>query len=153
MNISIQEAIEILKNDSENLIRVMGYYGTDVIKNQCKCPFHSDKHPSMAIKGNRYKCFTKSCNAGGDLIDFIRQKEGIDILGAIKKAIEILGLNYTIEKDKLDNLREYIEVNFKTWYKDDNYKFEDVYFYKNKDNNPVLARIKFKNKINQRDML
>ena len=145
MQVSVLEINEILKSNSDYLIRVCEYYGINLDKhNKGICPFHNDHEPSLSIKGNRYKCFV--CGEGGDLIDLIRYKEGIDYLGAIKKAIEILNLDYTIEKDKLDKLRDYIFEKMPVWFKDDNYKLEDVYFYKDKDNMPVLARIKYKDK-------
>ena len=145
MQVSVLEINEILKSNSDYLIRVCEYYGINLDKhNKGICPFHNDHEPSLSIKGNRYKCFV--CGEGGDLIDLIRYKEGIDYLGAIKKAIEILRLDYTIEKDKLDKLRDYIFEKMPVWFKDDNYKLEDVYFYKDKDNIPVLARIKYKDK-------
>lgn len=145
MQISISEAIEILKSDSENLKKIMEYYGVNILKNKSKCPFHNDKHPSLSIKGGKYKCFTSTCGESGDLIDFIRHKEGLTVLDSVKKAIEILGLNYTIEKTKLDKLKEWIEKNNATWYADESFKLEDVYFYHDKDDLPVLARIKYKN--------
>lgn len=144
MQISALEANEILKCNSDNLIRVCEYYGINIKKGKGICPFHSDHEPSLSLKGNRYKCFV--CGAGGDLIDMIKYKEGINYLEAIKKALEILGLDYTIERDKLDKLREYIFEKNPVWFKDSNYKIEDVYFYRNKDNVPVLARIKYKDK-------
>ena len=145
MQVSVLEINEILKSNSDYLIRVCEYYGINLDKhNKGICPFHNDHEPSLSIKGNRYKCFV--CGEGGDLIDLIRYKEGIDYLGAIKKAIEILNLDYTIQRDKLDKLREYIFEKMPVWFKDDNYKLEDVYFYKDKDNIPVLARIKYKDK-------
>ncbi|MGL4560870.1 MAG: CHC2 zinc finger domain-containing protein, partial [Brevinema sp.] len=144
MQISLLEAIDIIKSDSENIKKVLQYYGVETSKGNVLCPFHSDKHPSMGLKGGRYKCFT--CKASGDSIDFIRFKEGTDVLGATKKALEILGLDYTIEKNKLDKLREYIENNNKTWYADKSYLFEDVHFYLDSEGVPKLVRIKFKNK-------
>ena len=144
MQISLLDAIDIVKMDSENIKRVLNYYGINTGKGNISCPFHNDKHPSMGVKGGRYKCFT--CKASGDLIDFIKFKDGLNTLEATKKALDILNLDYSIEKDKLDNLKEYIENNFKEWYADNDFKLEEVYFYKDKDAIPVLARIKYKNK-------
>lgn len=143
---NLLEAIEVLKGDSENLIRVMEYYGVNVKNNQCKCPFHSDKNPSMGLKGGHYKCFTATCGASGDLIDFIRNKEGVSVLEAAKSAIDILGLPITIEKDKLDKLKEYIEKDKSVHFSDDSFKLDGIYFYRDKDNEPILVRIKYKNK-------
>ncbi len=144
MQISVLEVNEILKSNSDYLVRVCEYYGIYLNKGKGICPFHNDHEPSLSIKGNKYKCFV--CKEGGDLIDLIRHKEGIDYIGSLKKALEILNLDYTIEKDKLDKLRDYIFEKMPVWYKDNSYKLEDVYFYKDKDNIPVLARIKYKNK-------
>lgn len=146
MQVSVLEAIEILKSDSENFIRILNYYGIDVKNNQCICPFHNDKVASMGIKNNRYKCFA-NCGASGDLIDFIQNMDNMTLIEAINKAKDILGIDLTIEKTKLDNLKEYIEKNFNEWYKDKDFKLDGIYFYKNKDNEPVLVRIKYKNKI------
>lgn len=143
---NINEAIEVLKSDSENLKKIMEHYGVQVVNNQCLCSFHNDKHPSMGIKGGKYKCFTSTCSASGDLIDFIRAKEGLELIDAIKKAVDILGLNISIEKDKLDNLREYIEKNKAIHFSDDSFKLDGIYFYKDKNEEPLLARIKYKNK-------
>ncbi|MGL5381160.1 CHC2 zinc finger domain-containing protein, partial [Clostridium sp.] len=144
MQISLLEAIDIIKSDSENIKKVLQYYGVETSKGNVLCPFHSDKHPSMGLKGGRYKCFT--CKASGDSIDFIRYKEGYDVLEATKKALEILGLSYSIEKTKLDKLKEYIERDNSHWYKDKSYVLEDMHFYLDVEGVPKLVRIKFKNK-------
>ncbi len=35
------------------------------------CPFHDDKHPSMQLKNERFRCY--ACGAHGDAIDFTAQ--------------------------------------------------------------------------------
>ena len=76
--------------DLETIINY--YYPNQLIKNKMKCPFHNDKTPSLQIvdKGNGafYKCF--GCQAGGDIIDFIKRVENIDFIDAVKKAYYIL---------------------------------------------------------------
>jgi DNA primase len=49
------------------------------------CPFHKEKAPSFTVnpKTNLYHCF--GCNAGGDVIGFICQKEGIGFKEAMEK--------------------------------------------------------------------
>jgi len=49
------------------------------------CPFHQEKTPSFTVnpKTNLYHCF--GCNAGGDVIGFICQKEGIGFKEAMEK--------------------------------------------------------------------
>lgn len=141
----LKEAIQELKTNNDNLKRVIEYYGVKFKNNKALCPFHDDKKESFSIKDNKYKCFTLSCNANGDIIDFIKSKEGLTTLEATKKAYDILGLKCNLKPSKLDNLKEYIEKNNKTHYRDNDYKLEDIYIYENEENIPVLVRIKFKN--------
>jgi DNA primase len=48
------------------------------------CPFHQEKTPSFSVSPDRgtYHCF--GCNAGGDSIQFVRETEGLDFVGAIE---------------------------------------------------------------------
>ena len=84
----LKEAIKELKNNNNYLKRVIEYYGVEFKGNQALCPFHNEKNKSFSIKDNKYRCFTLSCNANGDIIDFIRHKEGLTTLEATKKAFE-----------------------------------------------------------------
>ena len=143
----LKEAIKELKNNNNYLKRVIESYGVEFKGNQALCPFHNEKNKSFSIKDNKYRCFTLSCNAKGDIIDFIRHKEGLTTLEATKKAYDILGLKCDLKPSKLDRLKEYIEKNNRHYCKDKDYKFEDTYIYENEQNIPVLARIKFKNPI------
>ena len=140
----LKKAIKELKNNNNYLKRVIEYYGVEFKGNQALCPFHNEKNESFSIKDNRYKCFTSSCNANGDIIDFIKHKEGLTTLDATKRAYNILGLECNLKPSKLDNLKEYIEKNHKHHYQNKDCKFEDTYIYENEQNIPVLARIKFK---------
>ena len=55
MQVSVLEINEILKSNSDYLIRVCEYYGINLDKhNKGICPFHNDHEPSLSIKGNRY---------------------------------------------------------------------------------------------------
>lgn len=146
MNVTLEEAVKVLKGDCSYLERVFEYYGVRFEHGKAKCIFHSDKTPSLGIKNGQYKCFSIECGANGDLLNLIQYKENVGFAEAVKKALEILNLPYTIQRDKLDNLREYIEKNFKEHYKYKEFKFDDVYFYKDMNNIPVLARIKYKDK-------
>ena len=147
----IKEAIQGIKTISD-LKQVIQYYGINLEEKGKEikgcCPFHSEKTPSFHItdKGNGayYHCF--GCKAHGDIINFIQAKEGSTTLEAVKKAYDILGLKCDLEPSKLDKLKDYIEKNFKDYYKDKNYKYDDTHIYDDENNIPVLARIKYKNK-------
>lgn len=94
---------EILNQSS--IQTVLNYYGLNVVKNKCICPFHADTHPSMSIHPNKgiVKCF--ACGAGGNAISFIQKYENeinhnpIDTREAMQKAIDIQGLNIVIPQN------------------------------------------------------
>ncbi len=48
------------------------------------CPFHEEKTPSFSVSPSKqlYHCF--GCGAGGDLIDFVKNIEGVDFVSAAK---------------------------------------------------------------------
>lgn len=48
------------------------------------CPIHNERTPSFFVYPDtqRFKCF--GCNAGGDVIDFIKEVEGQDFTGALR---------------------------------------------------------------------
>ena len=73
----LKEVIKELKTNNDYLKRVIEYYGVEFKDNKALCPFHSEKNKSFSIKDNKYRCFTLSCNANGDIIDFIQAKEGL----------------------------------------------------------------------------
>lgn len=147
-SVNIKEAIEAVVNDVQKLEVIMDHYGViEKEGNKRLCPFHSDHYPSMAIdkKKAKFKCFTHDCKAYGDAIDFVQRIENMDKIEAVKKAIDILGLGLTIEKDELDELDEKLRYNNKAWYHDNSYLLEDIYYYKDINNEPLLAKLKFRN--------
>ena len=97
---------------SSNIQTILEYYGINISKNKCLCPFHNDTHPSMSIHPSRgiAKCF--SCGAGGNAISFIQKYENeinnnpISFKDAMKKAIDIQGLNITIPSSNYTPLTE-----------------------------------------------
>ena len=46
-----------------------------------RCPFHEERTPSFSVNpvGKLYHCF--GCGAGGDVITFVRETEGLDFVG------------------------------------------------------------------------
>ncbi|MFV0258713.1 MAG: DNA primase [Acidimicrobiales bacterium] len=48
------------------------------------CPFHDERTGSFSVDGERgfYHCF--GCGVGGDIIDFVREKELLDFVGAVE---------------------------------------------------------------------
>src|SRR5215468_12430596 len=56
------------------------------------CPFHQEKSPSFTVHvvHQFYKCF--SCGAGGDVVKFVMEKEGISFYEALKSLAERYGI-------------------------------------------------------------
>jgi DNA primase len=83
-----KEEIEGIKK-SHDLKVVIESYGVTLKKKGANyvglCPFHKEKTPSFTVnpKTNLYHCF--GCNAGGDVIGFICQKDGISFREAVDK--------------------------------------------------------------------
>jgi DNA primase len=71
------------------------------------CPFHQEKTASFTVHvvHQFYKCF--SCGAGGDVIKFVMEKEGVSFYEALKSLAERYGIpmpkrsNYADEDAKL----------------------------------------------------
>ncbi len=57
------------------------------------CPFHDERTPSFSVsaRDNLYYCF--GCEAGGDVIKFVQEKEGL----GFPEAVEVLAERYGIE--------------------------------------------------------
>jgi DNA primase len=58
-----------------------------------RCPFHEEKTPSFSVNAadKLYYCF--GCGAGGDVIKFVRETEGLDFA----EAIEWLGERFNVQ--------------------------------------------------------
>lgn len=58
-----------------------------------RCPFHDEKTPSFWVNPGKgvYHCF--GCKASGDIIDFVRNKQGLDFA----EAVEFLADRYRVE--------------------------------------------------------
>jgi DNA primase len=66
-----------------------------------RCPFHDERTPSFSVSPERktYHCF--GCKAGGDVIRFVQETEGLDFVGAV----EALAARYRIELEYEEGAR------------------------------------------------
>src|SRR5687767_11474720 len=70
-----------LRAEADFLV-VLAHYGIEVhgtgVQRQALCPFHADRKPSLKINLGRkiFHCF--GCEASGNIIEFVRLKEGLD---------------------------------------------------------------------------
>jgi DNA primase len=118
--------VEQLKS-SVDIVAVVGEYvrlkksGTQ--RYMGLCPFHSEKTPSFTVHvvHQFYKCF--SCGAGGDVVKFVMEKEGIGFYEALKLLADRYGIpmpkrsQYADEDSKLRGaiyqMHELAQENFR----------------------------------------
>jgi len=118
--------VEQLKS-SVDIVSVVGEYvrlkksGTQ--RYMGLCPFHSEKTPSFTVHvvHQFYKCF--SCGAGGDVVKFVMEKEGIGFYEALKLLADRYGIpmpkrsQYADEDSKLRGaifqMHELAQENFR----------------------------------------
>ena len=68
------------------------HYGVKVDRSDmCRCPFHSDKTPSMKINETYYYCF--GCHSTGDVIDFTAKLFNLSPLDAARKLASDFGID------------------------------------------------------------
>jgi DNA primase len=63
-----------------------------------RCPFHEERSPSFSVNAGKklYYCF--GCGAKGDVIDFVRQTEATDYVGAIEWLAGRYGIELAYEE-------------------------------------------------------
>lgn len=68
------------------------HYGVKVDRSgMCRCPFHSDKRPSMKINETYFYCF--GCHTTGDVIDFTARLFDLSPLDAARKLAADFGID------------------------------------------------------------
>lgn len=67
------------------------------------CPFHNEKTPSFTVdrKKQLFHCF--GCGAGGDVVSFIMQKEGLAYPESLKFLAHKAGINLVFDENHVDN--------------------------------------------------
>lgn len=84
---------------------VLSRYGVQVNKSgMCCCPIHGERHPSMKVYKDGYKCF--ACNSNGDIFKFIQEMEHCSFKDAF------LALGGTYDKHKNENARIATKMKF-----------------------------------------
>lgn len=63
------------------------------------CPFHDERTPSFSVdpQNNVYYCF--GCEAGGDIFNFLQQKEGLDFVQSVEQLADRYGIELHYERD------------------------------------------------------
>src|SRR3954451_25093866 len=82
-----------------DFLAVLEHYGLVAhgsgVQRQVLCPFHADRKPSLKVNLGRkvFHCF--GCGAKGNVIEFVRRKEGLDndeVRAAARKLAAICGI-------------------------------------------------------------
>ncbi|HEV2813699.1 MAG TPA: DNA primase [Solirubrobacteraceae bacterium] len=73
------------------------------------CPFHDERTPSFGIDPVKklYHCF--GCGAGGDAINFVRETEGVDFVGAIELLADRYGVELQVAEEDPQEARRRAE--------------------------------------------
>jgi DNA primase len=109
----MEDQVEEIKRKTD-IVGVIGSYV--VLKKMGRhhkglCPFHSEKTPSFMVNEEMglYKCF--GCGAGGDVIKFLMEIEGIEFREALERLAEKAGVKLVSRRrDDNDERAKMLEV-------------------------------------------
>ena len=102
--------------ESSNIVDIIGEY-VDLKRAGSSfkglCPFHNEKTPSFTVdeKKQLFHCF--GCGAGGDVVSFIMQKEGLSYPESLKYLADKAGINidYTENPGVNKKNKELYDIN------------------------------------------
>ena len=109
-----KDFIDRLVEDSD-IVSVINHYITLTKKGNnytCCCPFHEEKTPSFVVSPQKaiFHCF--GCGAGGNVLTFIKDYEGLNFVEAVEKLAELN--NVTVPRENTfgnDNFTKIYEIN------------------------------------------
>lgn len=109
------QTIELIRS-RVNIVDIIGEY-TDLKRAGSSfkglCPFHNEKTPSFTVddKKQLFHCF--GCGAGGDIVSFIMQKEGLSYKESLEFLANKAGVTITYNDSSSQNPRnkELYEIN------------------------------------------
>ena len=112
------DAVQEIKSNLSPAEVIESYTGQKAQHNKYICPFHPDKHPSLSVKGEHWKCW--SCEASGDVIDFVQEYFQLDFISALIKLADDFGIEIDApeptQMDPLEKLGKIIEMESKDFY-------------------------------------
>ncbi len=109
----MEDQVEEIKRKTDIVAVVGAYVALKKIGRHHKglCPFHSEKTPSFMVNEEMglYKCF--GCGAGGDVIKFLMEVEGIEFREALERLAEKVGVKLVSRRrDDDDERSKMLEV-------------------------------------------
>lgn len=96
-----RDAVTQIKASVSPVQAIERYTGQQAQHSKYVCPFHSDKHPSLSVKGNHWRCW--SCNEHGDVIDFTTKYFRISFREAINKLADDFSVPIQREPDPVQD--------------------------------------------------
>ena len=96
-----RDSVERMK-ESADIVEVISAY-TDLRRSGARftglCPFHEERTPSFSVDpaGKLYHCF--GCGAGGDVIRFVEEKEGLSFPDAVESLADRFGVELERESE------------------------------------------------------
>ena len=109
-----KDFIDRLVEDSD-IVSVINHYISLTKKGNnytCCCSFHEEKTPSFVVSPQKaiFHCF--GCGAGGNVLTFIKDYEGLNFVEAVEKLAELN--NVTVPRENTfgnDNFKKIYEIN------------------------------------------
>ena len=109
-----KDFIDRLVEDSD-IVSIINHYISLTKKGNnytCCCPFHEEKTPSFVVSPQKaiFHCF--GCGAGGNVLTFIKDYEGLNFVEAVEKLAELN--NVTVQRENTfgnDNFKKIYEIN------------------------------------------
>ena len=73
------------------------------------CPFHREKTPSFYVNPRKQVFHCYGCHKGGDVFTFVREYEGLDFVGALKRLAERARIPLEFEKDPQYQQKQFVK--------------------------------------------
>ncbi len=89
-------------HDRNDIVEVVGSYLPLVRRGRIHvalCPFHNERTPSFTVYPETQSFYCFGCGAGGDVITFIKQRENIEYIEAVKLLASRAGMALPDETD------------------------------------------------------
>ena len=72
----------------------------------CKCPFHDDNNPSMAVNEDKQFFYCFVCQESGNVIHFLRKYDGMEFIDAVESLASLVGLQVPYERQQSNVTKE-----------------------------------------------
>lgn len=102
------------------ILKILNYYGLELISDKTLCPFHLESNPSLDINFETELFYCFGCGARGDIIDLVAKLEDCNRLQALYKIYKINNDSFKhnfVFKGKRRNWTKEAYIEYKNLYK------------------------------------